>query len=321
MEQRTIVMITAAVLLVLALFISGVSILAPDVVSTDNRTNDTLLAKVWVWNTEPTIYNVVINPSPVDLNPGNTTTVNCTAFAWDYNGWQDINISNATFFHRDISNHIDTDDNNYHYSTTNCSCAQQGSSSTNASCSCFFEVEYYAYNGTWICNVTVNDEGGNATERIYKFNASRNASVYVNTVIGIDVPAEIDYGNLSVTELSELKAANVTNWGNVPINVSVRGYGGTDEYLPGAGNFSMLCEYGNITHGWQRYTFNNETSYAFMINLSNTSTLVQNLTLPIRTNDIDYGNDTNVTYWRIQIPLSVGGFCNGTIQFSASDAR
>jgi hypothetical protein len=27
---------------------------------------------------------------------------------------------------------------------------------------------------------------------------------------------------------------------------------------------------------------------------------------------------TNSTYWRVKVPLSVGGLCNGTLEFSAT---
>ena len=38
-------------------------------------------------------------------------------------------------------------------------------------------------------------------------------------MLALNVPEEIDYGNLSVTETSEVKEANVTNWGNGDIVV------------------------------------------------------------------------------------------------------
>jgi len=320
MKRKTITFVAILLTLVVTFFISSISMITPYAIGA-NITNDTTLAKVWVWNTEPNVTKVVISPSPIDLTPGNTTEVNCTAYVWDYNGWTDINFTNSTFYHATLSSSGDTDDNNIHYTNETCGCVQVPGSATNATCTCTFNVWYYARNGTWTCNMTAHDNGGNATERIYNFNASSVTNVTLNTIIGINVPPEIDYGNLSVTETSSTIPLNVTNWGNVPINVSVKGYGGVDDELPNVQNLSMTCEYGNITHGWQRYTITSSDDWSDMTNLTGNYTYVDDFRLDLRTNDSAYGNDTNLTYWAIQIPLTVGGYCNGTIVFSATETE
>jgi len=83
----------------------------------------------------------------------------------------------------------------------------------------------------------------------------------------------------------------------------------------------MTCEYGNITHGWQRYTITSSDDWSDMTNLTGNYTYVDDFRLDLRTNDSAYGNDTNLTYWAIQIPLTVGGYCNGTIVFSATETE
>ena len=85
MNRHIMTTLALSFVLVLTLLISSLSIVSVDVFGA-NKTNDTALAKVWVWNTEPNLYMVTVTPSSIDLNPGNTTTVNCTAFVWDYNG-------------------------------------------------------------------------------------------------------------------------------------------------------------------------------------------------------------------------------------------
>ena len=321
MENENVIVIIGIGILCLALIIiPGISMITSNVIGA-NITNDTAVAKVYVWNTDQNITMVVISPSPtIDLTAGGTTEVNCTAHVWDYNGWQDIKNVSASLYDINYGDGT-TADNNYRYINTSCGNATTACtyvSANNASCTCSFDVRYYANNGTWQCNMTIKDRGGNATERFYYFNDSEtSSSVTVNTVLGINAPNEIDYGNLSVTETSGQIPANVTNWGNVPINISVRGYGGTNESLPNVGNLSMICGYGNISMNYERYTALSGTSYDNMINLSNSSTQLTNFTLPVRTNDANYGNDTNTTYWRIQIPLTIGGYCNGTVIFSA----
>jgi len=127
------------------------------------------------------------------------------------------------------------------------------------------------------------------------------------------VPAEIDYGNLSVTETSSDMPANISNFGNTPINISVRGYGGTTN-PDNPADLCMECAYGNISMGYEKYSLSSGTDYSAMTALTNTSTEM-NLPLPVRINDSNYEDDTNTTYWKIQIPLSIGGVCNGTLQF------
>jgi hypothetical protein len=78
----------------------------------------------------------------------------------------------------------------------------------------------------------------------------------------------------------------------------------------------MICQYNNISLTYERYAITNGTLFNNMKNISNTSTQL-GLTLPVRTSDIIYGNSTNSTYWKLNIPLTVGGTCNGTIEFSA----
>ena len=313
------IILSLGILLTIGALFLGVPMITTNVMGA-NITNATTIAKVYVWNTEPNITRVFVSPTLIDLTAGNTTTVNCTGYVWDYNSWSDITNVSATFY--DVTYGDGTAaDNNYRYINNSCAnCTSADGSGTNASCSCQFAVWYYANDGTWQCNMTVIDSGGNATERFYYFNDSEiSSTVTINTVLGINAPNEIDYGNLSVTETSNDIPTNISNWGNVPINISTRGWGGTEDYSDAYANISMICDYGNISIGYERYNITNGSSYDSMTNLTSEFAGIPNFTLPIRTNDINYGNDTNTTYWKIQIPLTIGGYCNGTIQFSATD--
>jgi len=265
-----------------------------------------------VTNTEPNLYNVFVVSPPINLVAGNTTIVNCTGEIEDINGWSDITKVNATVY--DITQghnpNPTTADNNYRYFNTSCNCTSI--SANNASCPCLFAVQYFANNGTWQCNMTIADSFG--------LSDSMNSSTFtINTVIGIGVPNEVDYGDMSVTETSAYIPGNITNFGNVPINISVRGWGGTESYSAAYNDTSMICETGNISIYYERYAINTSIAYENMTNLTNTSTGIPNFDLPTRTNDNNYDTDTNTTYWKIQIPLTIGGYCNGTVQFSATD--
>jgi hypothetical protein len=308
----------AAGLIFLVLIICGITVISFDV--SGNISNGTLTARAYIWNTQPNITQIIISPDPIILTPCNTTLVNCTAYVTDYNSWGDIQNVSAQLYDISLGPGL-IEDQNFRYINSSCqNCTPSGSDPTNATCTCLFPVWYYANNGTWACNITVSDKGGNATSRYYYLNDSKLSNVNISPILGINVPSEIDFGNLSVTEISDNLSANVSNWGNVPINITIRGWGGTEPYGNSASNYTMLCQYGNITHGYLKYAPNSTAIFSQMTNLTNNSVLIPQYRLPVRTNDSHYGNDTNTTYWRLEIPLSVGGLCNGTVEFTAIDA-
>ena len=198
------------------------------------------------------------------------------------------------------------------------------STTNNRSVICRFLVDYFAFNTTWECNMTVRDFGGtqNLSQKLF-FNATRLANATLDSLLAINLSTSIlDYGNLSVTETSAEKSINVTNVGNQRTNFTVLGFGGQNQTLENAGNSSMICQTGNISNSQQRYSNTTGSSWATMLNLTYNATVVQNVTLQNRTHASDplAGFTTNATYWLIRVPLSVAGLCNGTIQFGATSA-
>ena len=279
-----------------------------------NISNVTVTARVNVTNTEPTLYLVTIFPNPIDLTANTATTVICNGSVTDANGFTDIKNVSATLYDISVGS-VAADDNNNHYTNISCgNCtAIPGSNNQNGSCVCQFAVQYYANPATWQCNMTVNDSGS--------LTSTLNSSfVTLNEVLGISIENNVlDYGNMSASQISPPTRENVTSTGNIPINVTVRGYGGGNESI--GMNLTMICESGtNITFGNQRYYPNNETAFIDMLNLTNRTTRITNLTLQQRTNDFSFGNSSNSTYWRLQIPIGSAGVCNGTIIFGAIDA-
>ncbi|MEK6943616.1 MAG: hypothetical protein AABX00_06140 [Nanoarchaeota archaeon] len=303
------------VLLFSSFLFIGTVFTSPDAAAL-NVTNKSVLARVNVSNTEPTLYRVyVTSPTPpIDLTANNATNVICNGSATEINGFNDIKNVSATFYFEGINPNA-ADDNNTHYKNISCGLcsAVPGTGNQNATCSCQFPVQYYANAGRWQCNMTINDSGG--------LLSSENSSfVTVNEVLGIDVETPVlDFGNLSASQISRFVRQNVTNTGNIPINVSVRGYGSDDEDI--GQNLSMICEAGvNITFGYMRYQPDNTTIFGDMQNITNQSRQVVNLTIGQRFKDSAVGNSTNSTYWKLQIPLGAAGVCNGTIIFRAVQA-
>ncbi|MCK5282028.1 MAG: hypothetical protein KAK00_01335 [Nanoarchaeota archaeon] len=304
-ENKEVVLFAALGILTILGITIGLTLVSTEVTGVNN---ETVITKLNVTNTAPSLYRVTVTPISVDLTPGGTKLVNCTGDIYDANGYSDISNVSGSIYDSAIGD-VNIIDKNYRYYNSSCECTQIAGSPTNASCSCLFYVEYYANNGTWQCNMTVNDTWG--------LRDTANSSLFtINDVVGIEVINEIDYGNLSISETSNTIPVNISNYGNLPINISVRAWGGTTEYNAGLNSTCMICESGNISIDSERYTTESTVDYADMTNITNTSTNIVGFYLPVRNNDTNYGNDTNTTYWAIRIPTQVSGFCNGSIEFT-----
>lgn len=275
-----------------------------------NYKNYSVHTTVNVTNAYPEIINISCNSGQsVILTAGTTKTINCTVKIRDYNGWNDINYVNGTFYYY-LNVSSDPDDNNVHYTNTSCSqTSNDGQYIVNWTCS--FDAWYYANNGSWRVNATANDSYAT------KDNDYGNASI--SALLALNVTSLIDFGNLAVTETSPSAVqANVTNLGNVPMNVSVYGYGGNSE-VAGAG-YAMLCEQRNITISNERYDLNSATSYDSMIPLTVSYASVSGLKIIKQTQPGAYM--VNSTYWRLHVNLTNNpfGICNGTVVFSAENS-
>jgi len=323
------------ILLIVGILFFGTVLTAENTSGATNVTNKTVLARVNVTNTEPNVTSVTVDDATktpvgeIDLTANNVTIVTCNATVFDFNGWQDINstLVNATFHIQSVGAD-GAPDNNHRYRNDSCGLCEQGNSATQAFCFCNFPVQYYANDSnTWLCNISVRDRGGHAkdADKIYLNSTGISSTVTVTKLLAIDTALLIDYGNLSVTQTSAERVHNVTNVGNININLSLRGYGGENETAPHAKNYTMICQYGNISWDNQRYLFGTEntgaTTFASMFNLTNQTRIVNNSMLPQRIDDANYGWDRNTTLWRLRVPLGVGGICNGTIIFGAVDAE
>ncbi len=258
------------------------------------RTNITIV------NSAPQIKQVRV-PDPIDLLAASNLTLFCNATIEDANTVSDIALSNATFFQK-IANYLDPDDRNSHY--TNASCFNISSNAFEMNVSCSFPLSYFANNGTWLCNLTARDYSN-----VSSFNISNNT---VNELLAIAIePGVVDYGRLAPYEISA-DDVNVTisNIGNIPFNISVFGYARTEN-----DGLFMNCTRGNISINNTKYSVVPSSAYVNMINLSAQPKRVGNITFPQRTNDITRANDTNLTFWKLEMPALVSGTCNGSLVF------
>jgi len=265
--------------------------------------NETFLANttVNITNAAPLITAISLQ-TPIDLRSYNTTNITCNVSVFDFDN--DSVLVNATFYLEGTSNPLSPDDNNSHYTNTNCTLLSP--QDLNMNYSCVFSIEYYADNSSqWLCNATVSDQG---------FVPTSNESNYatVNPLVAIKMDPLLDYGDLEVGQTSPDTLANITNAGNRDANISVDGYGSVD-----GDGLAFNCSFGSITLDYERYDSVSGTPYGGMSLLTDTSTMIPNFYVPQRTNDA--AESINSTYWKVQIPVGAGGVCNGKILFSAID--
>lgn len=273
----------------------------------ENYRNATVPTRVTISNSNPEVLSVIVHQETnasalnVTLNAGSSRNVTCNASLRDYNGYADIITVNATLWDLATSARFDPDDNNTHYST-NCVNSGNGLNYT-VNYLCIFPVYYYANNGTWNCSVIAADT----------FNKTGNNSntTYLYPLYALNVTDGIDYGQVSVDDDSFTKNANVTNFGNMNINVSVEGYGVTR-----GDGLAMNCSIdGTISVEYERFSLTDSGNWVDKTPLSSTPQLIPNLTISKQT--VPSTPITNTTYWQLRIPPNPAGNCTGFVIFQA----
>jgi len=274
-----------------------------------NNKNVSVRTNVNITNSKPEVLNILIYPDfnnslrNITLNAGSTRDVICNVTLRDWNGYSDIVFVNATLWDVKNSDINSTDNNNTHYTNYNCTNTGNGVNySVNYLCN--FTVFYYANNGTWSCNVTVVDQSNTSN--------TRGNRTYFYSVYALNITDSIYYGNAAVEDFTINTTANITNFGNMPINITVEGYGGR----PGDG-LAMNCSLGgNITIDNERYSVS-DVDWSSRIPLSTNPTTLTGLTIQKQT--IPDTLVVNSSYWQMFINSSnnPGGNCSGYVVFTA----
>lgn len=324
-KNKTIVgisLIFLEVSLLLALF----TLLPNSVIAGIGSPSTNVITNLTVGNTFPEVANVSINDdaAALALTPNATTLVNCVAVILDYNGDADIDAVNATFFDSVAATTTSPDDNNDHYTNSSCEItANAGVYNTyNTSdpyyslANCTFQVEYYANAEDWTCHVTVNDS--------VSWTGENTDDITVSPLLALGLPDVINYGTVNATFVSNENITNVTNYGNVQVNLTLEGYGTTQ-----GDGIAMNCTLGNIgyipiEHEKYNLTVSNpgtQTLAQANANYTNltSSAVTKQFELDYRTND-GLNDAFKESYWRIYVPRGVAGTCNGTIIFGATQA-
>ena len=302
-----------ALMFAVMLTLTGVVLLLPSSfaanIVTPNYKNVTVHTYVNITNSRPEVLSVsifdTINASKnITITSGGLRSVTCNATIRDWNGFNDIVHVNATLYYS-FNQSTDPDNNNTHY--TNYTCNVNSSIDGFAGYyTCLFNVYYYANNGTWACNVTAQDAypASNST-------GTKGNITYFYPVYSLNVTDGIDYGNIAVEEYSGNITANVTNFGNMGINISVEGYGATR-----GDGLAMNCSTaGNITVANEKFSASANADYVSKNALSSATQAIPGLMMPKQT--IAGTPIINTTYWQLFIPPNPAGNCTGFILFSA----
>ncbi|MFH1505730.1 MAG: hypothetical protein ABIE94_01940 [archaeon] len=275
-----------------------------------NYENVSVDTQVNVTNAKPEIMTVLIENgnASVILTAGGTETITCFVMVMDYNGGDDIAEVNATL-HYYLNDTSDPLNNNTLYRNYTClGGAAGGPSGYYKNFTCNFEVYYFALNGTWYCNATAIDD--------FNFTDTEWNTTVFDPLYALNVTRLIDYGDLPVTNTSKNKTANVTNFGNTPINITVFSFGAVED-----DGLAMNCTQRNISAVYQKWSIQPDEDYAAKTSASGTQAGAQQLGMTIAkaTQAGSAFYSTNITYWQIQVPEDTNpfGICNGTLVFTA----
>jgi hypothetical protein len=300
-------------LVVLFLFL----FLFPDTVFAGVGTNNvTVITNLTVGKSYPIITQISIEQGSITLIPASTKKVNCTVQIEDYDGEADINHTTAVLFDPATSTYESGDDNNSHYTNTSCRIDTTYGNEYQALAHCLFDVWYNANAAIWNCTVIVNDS--------LNYITNGTNTTQIQPLLALGLPDIIQYGTVNATYVSDENITNVTNYGNVKVNISLSGYG----FKENDGN-AMNCTLGsikNITIIYEKYNLTD--SHPGTLSLGEFSANYTNLTSNPTTKkfDLDYRQQEDVneawnhTYWRIYVPLGVAGTCQGNIIFGAVQA-
>ncbi|MBU0667263.1 MAG: hypothetical protein ABIC91_02625 [Nanoarchaeota archaeon] len=284
-----------------------------------NYANVTIDTTVNITNSKPKITAVIISEGvgafeTITLSAGRTRQIHCNATIVDWDGYGDINSTNATFWDDNNADMSSPDDNNNHYFNSSCSFVKNTGLYT-AVYKCTLKVYYYANNGSnWVCNVTtVDDYYFSKPNTNYTDSLSNTTTLSALYAINLSNTL-LDYGDVAVEDYSSEVSMDVVNFGNMAVNISVSGYAET----PGDG-LAMTCSLnGNISLDNERYTINSGTAFGSMTQLTGTDINIGGVQIAHQI--LDGTPVTNSTYWKLYIdPTNVpAGICNGTIVFSAT---
>lgn len=310
-------LIVSFVFVEVILFFLFFSFLTGEVFAGFGEHNVTVQTNLTVGNVFPEILNVTLNGgSNIILTPNDSVKVSCLAHLVDYNGDSDIAGVNATLFDNFSSTINAADDNNTHYTNSSCVVDTGVGDEYTARVNCTFDVWYYANATEWNCTIQATDS--------YNWVNINYTLGTVSPLLALGLPDIINYGTVNATYVSNENVTNVTNLGNVKLNLSLSGYAWEEN-----DGSAMNCTLGankNISIEYEKYNLTTANSddldYAqFIENYTNLSSIPTTKIFNLDFRHQEAVNEAwNHSYWRIYVPLGVAGTCRGNIIFGAVQA-
>lgn len=267
----------------------------------------------------PVITSILVDDSlsvptnEIDLLAGSNVPVTCRGVISTYfNESYLLNVS-GVFFDSSSASFSSIDDNNNHYSNYSCFLNASYGTINETLATCSFNVAYYARASTWNCTLSAYNT--------YTSLRSNSNTTTVNSLLAIETPSSIDFGLVGGGSVANESSINISNYGNVMLNLSLSGYASSV-----GDNNSMNCTFGSpasIPISFMKYNLTRSNNGT--LSLSQFNTLYQNLTtnesirrfnLMFRQND-SVNDALNTTYWRIYVPSTAGGTCMGNIVLGA----
>jgi hypothetical protein len=272
-------------------------------------------------NSPPNISSVnvddelTIPQNEINLIPADVKQIFCNATITEYDGENSLVNASGRFFDNVLSTYGSSNDNNNHYENNSCNINYSYGNSYEAEISCKFEVWYYANSQNWNCTIDVNDN--------LSIHSRKGDITLINPLLALGLDSIVTF-DLQFGDITNEEEINVTNYGNIKINLSLSGYGFTEN----DGN-AMNCTEGttgNISINYEK--FNLTLSNSGLINITQFENKYTNITsypdvkkfnLDYRKNDLS-NEAINATYWRIYAPPEASGDCQGNIVFGAVQA-
>lgn len=271
-------------------------------------------------NSPPNITEVYVEDdltfpeNEIDLIPAETKEIQCVSVITEYDGEYSLTNASAVFFDNVDSYFNELDDNNSHYTNNSCEINYAYGNQYEAEVSCIFNILYYSNSEDWNCTIAVQDN--------LSIISKSGDITFINPLLALGVDSVINFDLFGGEEVTRESEVNVTNYGNVKINLSLSGYAfqENDGY---AMNCTFEGETSNISIDYEK--FNLTRSNPGALSLSEFEMRYVNLTSSpqVKKFNLDYRKEDsqneaiNSTYWRIYVPSQVSGECQGNIIFGA----
>lgn len=265
-------------------------------------------------NSFPDFTSVLVDDSistpenKIDLIAASTRKVSCEAVVEEYDNQSLKNISGVFF--GESSSYSGPDDNSSHYTNNSCFVNSSYGNLNQTMIECGFNVWYYANSENWTCVIEAEDN--------LDVKADGSDKTFINSLLSIGADSEVYFGEIEEDTVTNETRINITNYGNVEVDLSLHGYGNS----PGDG-LAMDCKTGDIPVDYAKYNLTSPNPGN--MNFPEMSGLYENLTSSPETKEFNLSQRTDnlispaikPTYWRIYAPESVGGDCSGNIVLGA----